>query len=272
MGATLPTTIGAVTLRPGLTVEGTVRGVDGRPIECAQLAFGQAPPHRADGCARAPSRGLAFAVTGVDGRFPRDELRPGRFWIIAALEGRRRARSRANGDPASRSSASTSTLTTRAVSISGTCEGVPRASRSRGSRPAGGEPSAIEQRWRELPIDARTGAFGRSAFVDGVTYRLRVAVVDPITGERDVSRAVEEAEVIAPADDVLLSWEQRTRVVVGRVVVRGESGDLVPVERFMVAHSAEPGPEGVDVARSPLEVGDGPKREHEGGLPELSTT
>ena len=58
---------------------------------------------------------------------------------------------------------------------------------------AGGEASAIEQRWRELPIDARTGAFGRSAFVDGVTYRLRVAVVDPITGERDVSRAVEEA-------------------------------------------------------------------------------
>ena len=42
MGATLPHDIGAVTLRPGLAVEGTVRGVDGRPIEGAHLAFGQA--------------------------------------------------------------------------------------------------------------------------------------------------------------------------------------------------------------------------------------
>ena len=65
--------------------------------------------------------------------------------------------------------------------------------------------------------------------------------------------------MIAPADDVLLSREQRT-VVVGRIVVRGESGDLVPVGGSW----SREGSEGVDFART-SEVGDGPKREHEGG-------
>ncbi len=261
MGATLPQDIGAVTLRPGLTVEGTVRGVDGRPIEGAQLAFGQADLTGLTARA-APTRGLAFAVTGVDGRFTCDELRPGRFWIIAALEGMAPARAEGNIRPGESIIGFDLTLT-QAVSISGTCEGVPEGLQVAVLASAGGEVGAMEQRWRELPIDARTGAFGRSSFVDGVIYRLRVAVVDPITGERDVSRAVEEAEVVAPADDVLLSWEQRT-VVVGRVVVRGESGGLVPVERFMVAH-AEGAPEGVDFDARTLEVGDGPKQEHEGG-------
>lgn len=261
MGATLPHDIGAIALRSGLTVEGTVRGADGRPLEGARLAFGQAD---LTGLAArvAPTRGLAFAVTGADGRFTCDELRPGRFWIIAALQGMAPARVEGSLRPGE-SIIGFDLMLTRAVSISGTCEGVPEGLQVAVLASADGEATAMEQRWRELPIDARTGAFGRSAFVDGVTYRLRVALVDPITGERDVSRAVEEAEVTAPASGVQLSWKQRT-VVVGRVVRRDESGALVPLERFMVAH-AEGAPEGVDFDARTLEVGDRPKQDHEGG-------
>ncbi|MEE2938800.1 MAG: carboxypeptidase-like regulatory domain-containing protein [Planctomycetota bacterium] len=261
MSSTLPHDIGAIALRPGLTVQGTVRGADGRPIEGARLAFGQADLTGLTARA-APTRGLAFAVTGADGRFTCDELRPGRFWIIAAHAGMAPARVEGSIRPGESIIGFDLTLT-RAVPISGTCEGAPAGLQLAVLAAAAGEAGAMEQRWRELLIDPRTGSFGRSAFVDGVTYRLRVAVVDPLTGERDVSRAVEEVEVAAPASDVLLTWKPRT-VVVGRAVTRDEKGQLVPLERFMVAH-AEGAPEGVDFDARTLEVGDGPKLEHAGG-------
>lgn len=263
MGAVLPHDVGAIALRPGLTVQGTVRGPGGRTIEGASLAFGQAD---LTGLASevAPTRGLPFAVTAEDGRFTCDELRPGRFWIIAAAPGLAPARAEGNLRPGDSIVGFDLTLQ-QAVSISGTCEGVPEGlvATVLAAATDGEGVDQMERRWRELPIDPATGAFGRSAFVDGVTYELRVALVDPVTGERDLTRAVRRAEVTAPASDVLLTWQPRT-VVVGRVVTRDEAGAVLPLERFMVAF-AEGDQKSIDFDARTLETGGEPKRLHAEG-------
>lgn len=263
MGAVQPHDVGAITMRPGLTVQGTVRGPTGEGLEGVRLSFGQANLSGL-AVAAAPTRGLPFAVTSEDGRFTCDELRPGRFWIIAAADGHAPARAEGSLKPGETLVGFDLQLE-RAVTIAGTCEGVPEGLVATVLAAATDDENAgaMERRWRELPIDPATGAFSRQAFVGGLSYDLRVALVDPLSGERDVTRAVERVQAVAPAEDVLLSWRPRT-VVTGRVVVRTTGGDAQPHEHFMVAF-AEGAPEGIDFDARTLEAGDEPKRRHSAG-------